>query len=51
MSLTNINTCVFCSLPILPGEKRLPMASGDRFCHMDCAVDFEHDRDKETYGA
>jgi hypothetical protein len=37
--------CVFCGLVIMPTERRT--IHNGRTAHLDCAVDFEHDRDKE----
>jgi len=39
--------CVFCGLEVFAAEKR-SLYNGAT-CHLDCAVDFEHDRDKETW--
>ena len=38
--------CVFCGLEIHPTERRT--IHNGRTAHLDCAVDFEHDRDKES---
>jgi len=40
--------CQFCGNEVMPLEKRTVYHG--RTAHLDCAVDFEHDRDKETYG-
>lgn len=40
--------CSFCGNEVMPGEKRTIF--NGRTAHLDCAVDFEHDRDKELYG-
>ena len=37
--------CQFCQLEVMPGEQRTTYHG--RTAHKDCAVDFEHDRDKE----
>jgi hypothetical protein len=37
--------CQFCSLEVMPGERRTIF--NGRTAHLDCAVDFEHDRDRD----
>ena len=39
--------CQFCQQEVMPGEKRT--TDHGRTAHEDCAVDFEHDRDKEAH--
>jgi hypothetical protein len=39
--------CVFCGLQIMPGEKRT--VHNGRTSHLDCAVDFEYDRDRDAH--
>ena len=41
--------CLFCGKEVMPGEKRTLWGVLPATAHLDCAVDFEHDRDKETW--
>jgi hypothetical protein len=42
------NPCQFCGLEVRTGERRTIYLGAT--AHEDCAVDFEHDRDKEQHG-
>jgi hypothetical protein len=41
--------CILCGLEVQATEKRTTFGEPPTTAHLDCAVDFEHDRDKEQH--